>query len=49
MTAPSLTWTQSRQTIAGLQQSHLGDRLGVAGRADVPELVDLIRCRGQPA
>jgi Transposase IS66 family len=28
---------------------YLGDRLGVACRADVPELADLIRCRGQPA
>jgi Transposase IS66 family len=28
---------------------YLGNRLGVAGRADVPELADLIRCRGQPA
>jgi hypothetical protein len=28
---------------------YLGDRLGVAGQADVPELADLIRCRGQPA
>jgi hypothetical protein len=28
---------------------YLGDRLGVAARADVPELADLIRCRGQPA
>ena len=28
---------------------YLGDRLGVPGRADVPELADLIRCRGQPA
>jgi hypothetical protein len=27
---------------------YLGDRLGVAGRPDVPELADLIRCRGQP-
>ena len=27
---------------------YLGDRLGVAGRADVPELAYLIRCRGQP-
>jgi len=28
---------------------YLGDRLGVAGQADVPELAGLIRCRGQPA
>ena len=28
---------------------YLGDRLGVAGSNDVPELADLIRCRGQPA
>jgi hypothetical protein len=29
--------------------NHLGDRLAVAGQADVPKLADLIRCRGQPA
>ena len=28
---------------------YLGDRLGVAGQANVPELSDLIRCRGQQA
>ena len=28
---------------------YLGDRLGVAGQAQVPALADLIRCRGQPA
>ena len=28
---------------------YLGDRLGVAGCAEVPGLADLIRCRGQPA
>ena len=27
---------------------YLGDRLGVAGQNDVPELAHLIRCRGQP-
>ena len=28
---------------------YLADRLGVAGHLPVPELTDLIRCRGQPA
>jgi len=28
---------------------YLGDRLGVAGQPPVPQLADLIRCRGQPA
>ena len=28
---------------------YLGNRLGVAGHADVPQLDGLIRCRGQPA
>ncbi len=28
---------------------YLGNRLGVAGQALVPELADLVRCRGQPA
>jgi hypothetical protein len=27
----------------------LGDRLGVTGQANLPELSNLIRCRGQPA
>lgn len=28
---------------------YLGDRIGIAKHADVPELADLIRCRGRPA
>ncbi|HEV2042017.1 MAG TPA: transposase [Casimicrobiaceae bacterium] len=28
---------------------YLGDRIGIVGRAQVPALADLIRCRGQPA
>lgn len=28
---------------------YLGDRIGVHARTDVPELANLIRCRGQPA
>ncbi len=28
---------------------YLGERLGIAGQADLPKLADLIRCRGQPA
>jgi hypothetical protein len=28
---------------------YLGDRIGIIGQTQVPELADLIRCRGQPA
>jgi hypothetical protein len=28
---------------------YLGDRIGLAGRPQVPALPELIRCRGQPA